>query len=45
MKHLSLTLMLASMLIMCGAVAFAQDVTTGTVRGTVVGYHNSTNAD
>ena len=36
MKHLSLTLMLASMLIMCGAVAFAQDATTGTVRGTVV---------
>ena len=36
MKHLSLTLILASMLIIYGAVAFAQDATTGTVRGNVV---------
>ncbi len=36
MKHLSLTLILASMLIIYGAVAFAQEVSTGTVRGNVV---------
>ncbi|MCE2396308.1 carboxypeptidase regulatory-like domain-containing protein [Candidatus Poribacteria bacterium] len=36
MKHLSLTLILASMLIVYGAVAIAQDATTGTVRGNVV---------
>ena len=36
MKHLSFTLMLASMLIVFSAVALAQDVTTGTVRGNVV---------
>ena len=36
MKHLSLTLILASMLIIYGAVAFAQDTSTGTVRGNVV---------
>ena len=36
MKHLSLTLILASMLIIYGAVAFAQDASTGTVRGNVV---------
>ncbi len=36
MKHLSLTLILASMLIIYGAVAFAQEATTGTARGTVV---------
>jgi len=36
MKRLSLTLILASMLIIYGAAAFAQETTTGTVRGTVV---------
>lgn len=36
MKHLSLTLILASMLIICSSVALAQDATTGTVRGNVV---------
>jgi len=36
MKRTSLIFILSGLLVICGAVAFAQDATTGTVRGTIV---------